>query len=153
MPILEREQLVPHPRSTVFAFFADARNLERLTPAQLRFHILTPQPIVMRAGTVIDYRLQLFGVGFLWRTLIESFEPESAFVDLQLKGPYRLWRHRHEFIEVPGGTLVRDHVTYRTPFGPLGELARRLFIERQLRRIFDFRRATIAQLDWARVAS
>lgn len=127
----------------MFAFFADATNLERLTPDSLHFEIRSPQPIAMRSGAIIDYRLALGGLKFRWRTLIESFDPESGFVDVQMKGPYRSWRHSHQFSEVPGGTLVRDRVEYEVPFGPLGELARRLFVERQLRRIFAFRRTAI----------
>ena len=146
MNLLEREQLIPRPRSEVFAFFADAANLERLTPRSLRFEIKTELPIVMQPGTLIDYAISLFGVPLRWRTLIESFEPESKFVDVQLKGPYRVWRHTHEFLDVPGGTLVRDRVEYEVPFGPLGSLVRVLFVERQLRAIFDFRRVAIEEL-------
>ena len=141
--MFEREQLVRRTRREVFAFFADPGNLERITPGALHFEIRSPQPIAMRAGAIIDYELALFGLKFQWRTLIESFDPESGFVDVQTKGPYRSWRHSHAFSDVPGGTLVRDHVEYEVPFGPLGELARRLFVARQLARIFDFRRAAI----------
>ena len=141
--MFEREQLVRRTRREVFAFFADASNLERITPGALHFEIRSPQPIVMRAGATIDYQLSLFGLKFQWRTLIESFDPESRFVDVQVEGPYRSWRHTHEFSDAPGGTLILDHVEYEVPFGPLGEIARRLFVARQLRRIFDFRRAAI----------
>ena len=141
--MFEREQLVRRTRREVFAFFADAANLERITPPALHFEIRSPQPIAMGAGATIDYQLSLFGLKFQWRTLIESFDPESKFVDVQLEGPYRSWRHTHEFSDAPGGTLVLDHVEYEVPFGPLGEIARRLFVARQLRRIFDFRRAAI----------
>ena len=141
--MFEREQLVRRTRREVFAFFADAANLERITPPALHFEIRSPQPIAMSAGATIDYQLSLFGLKFQWRTLIESFDPESRFVDVQLEGPYRSWRHTHEFSDAPGGTLVLDHVEYEVPFGPLGEIARRLFVARQLRRIFDFRRAAI----------
>ncbi len=154
--LFEQEQLIRRARSEVFAFFADPANLERITPESLHFVIRSPQPIAMRAGATIDYQLSLFGLKFQWRTLIESFEPnlpnspslpsspESGFVDVQAKGPYRSWRHSHTFSDAPGGgTLVRDRVEYELPFGPLGELARRLFVARQLRRIFDFRRAAI----------
>ena len=141
--VLEREQLVPRPRSEVFAFFADAANLERLTPASLRFEIKSAVPIEMRAGALIDYEIALFGVKLRWRTLIEVFEPETRFVDVQLKGPYRRWRHTHEFVDAPGGTLVRDRVEYEMPFGPLGDLVRVLFVERQLASIFDFRRQRV----------
>jgi ligand-binding SRPBCC domain-containing protein len=139
----EREQLVPRPRSEVFAFFADAANLERLTPGSLRFKIESQLPVEMRAGARIDYQIALLGVRFRWETLIEVFEPEERFVDVQLAGPYRSWRHTHQFSDASGGTLVLDRVDYELPFGPLGELAGRLFVSRQLRRIFDFRRAAI----------
>jgi len=141
--VFEQEQLVRRTRGEVFAFFADAANLERITPATLHFEIRNPQPIAMCAGAIIDYQLSLFGLKFQWRTLIESFDPESGFVDVQTKGPYRTWRHSHEFSDAPGGTLVRDRVEYEVPFGLFGELARRLFVARQIRRIFDFRRVAI----------
>jgi len=140
---LEQEQLVRRNRREVFAFFADAANLERITPDSLHFEIRSAQPIAMRAGATIHYQLSLFGLKFRWFTLIESFEPETGFVDVQTKGPYRRWRHTHTFLDAPGGTLVRDHVEYEVPLGPLGELANRLFVARQLRRIFDFRRTAI----------
>jgi len=141
--LLERSQLVPRPRGEVFAFFADARNLERLTPGFLRFEILTPGPIEMRPGTLIDYRLSLFGVGFRWRTEIEAFEPGVRFVDVQLRGPYRRWHHTHTFADAPGGTLIGDRVEYQLPLGPLGELARALVVRRQLDTIFEHRRRII----------
>jgi ligand-binding SRPBCC domain-containing protein len=144
--ILEREQLVPRRRSEVFPFFADARNLERLTPPELRFAILTPGPIEMRAGAVIDYRLSLSGVPFRWRTLIEAFEPEDRFIDVQARGPYKTWRHLHEFVEVPGGTSLRDRVAYELPFGPLGDVVHAAIVRRQLDGIFEYRRATIEGL-------
>ena len=141
--LLEQEQLIRRGRREVFAFFADAANLERITPESLHFEIRSPQPIVMRAGATIDYDLALFGLRFRWRTLIESFDPGVGFVDVQTKGPYRSWRHSHQFSDAPGGTLVRDRVEYEVPFGPLGEIVRRLFVARQIRRIFAFRRAAI----------
>jgi ligand-binding SRPBCC domain-containing protein len=144
--LFEREQLVPRPRLDVFTFFAQPENLERLTPTSLRFKILTAPLIEMRAGALIDYEIALFGIGFRWRTQIESFEPGSRFVDVQLEGPYRYWRHSHEFTDAPGGTLVRDRVEYEVPFGPIGEIARVLFVERQLRAIFDFRRRVIERI-------
>jgi ligand-binding SRPBCC domain-containing protein len=144
--VLERTQLIPRPRPEVFAFFADAHNLERITPPTLHFRICTPSPIEMRAGTLIDYRLSLFGVPFRWRTLIEAFEPETRFVDVQLQGPYRRWHHAHAFEDAPGGTLMRDRVEYELPLGPLGGLAHALLVRRQLRAIFDHRREAIARL-------
>ena len=130
----------------VFAFFADAANLEKLTPASLRFQIQSRPPIEMRPGAQIDYRISLFGLAFRWRTIIQAFEPEVRFVDVQAAGPYRYWRHTHEFTDAPGGTLVRDRVEYELPLGPLGEIARTLFVNRQLRQIFDFRRTAILKV-------
>ena len=144
--ILEREQLIPLPRAQVFAFFAEAGNLERLTPSTLRFEILTPPPLHIQAGTLIDYRIRLFGVPMRWRTLIEVFEPETRFIDVQLRGPYKSWRHLHEFEDVAGGTKMLDRVEYEVGLGPLGEVARRLFVDRQVESIFDYRREAVARL-------
>jgi ligand-binding SRPBCC domain-containing protein len=145
--LLEREQRLARPRSEVFAFFADAANLERITPPSLRFAIQTPAPIVMAAGTIIDYRIALFGVRFRWRTRIESFQSNTSFVDVQTRGPYAFWRHQHAFTDDGrGGTTMRDRVEYRLPFGPLGRLVHALFVRRQLARIFDHRRRVIAQM-------
>ncbi len=142
---LEREQRLPHPVEEVFAFFADARNLERLTPPLLRFEVLTPGAIEMHAGALIEYRLRLHGVAMDWLTRIEEWEPGVRFVDMQLAGPYRLWHHTHAFEPVAGGTLMRDTVRYVLPAWPLGELAAPL-VRRDLARIFDFRRDTVARL-------
>jgi len=144
--VLERTQFIPRPRGELFAFFADAHNLELITPPTLHFRILTPGPIELRAGARIDYRLSLLGVPFRWRTLIEACEPGRRFVDVQLEGPYRRWRHTHAFEDVPGGTLMHDRVEYQLPLGPLGAVAHALLVRRQLRAIFDHRRAVIAAL-------
>ena len=143
--VLERVTVLPRPRSEVFAFFADAANLERITPPFLRFRITTRLPIAVATGTLIDYRLSLFGIPFHWRTLIETFEPEERFVDRQLKGPYSLWRHTHTFEEVEGGTRMTDHVEYAVPLGPLGSIARAIFVTRMVEKIFDYRARVIAE--------
>ncbi|HEU0034688.1 MAG TPA: SRPBCC family protein [Kofleriaceae bacterium] len=143
---MQRTQTVPHPRREVFAFFADAANLERITPPFLGFQILTPRPIAIRAGTLIDYRIRLHGIPLTWQTRIEHYIPEDHFVDVQLRGPYRTWRHLHEFVVVPGGTEIRDTVDYELPLGPLGSLAHALFVKRQLATIFDYRRRIITEL-------
>ena len=105
---IERSQIIERPREEVFAFFSDAFNLERITPAFLNFRILTPAPIEMAAGTLIDYSLSLHGIPMKWRTRIEEFTPNERFIDVQLKGPYRLWHHTHTFEDHPDGTLMRD---------------------------------------------
>jgi hypothetical protein len=142
----EHEQLIPRSKTETFTFFANAANLERLTPESLNFKIRSALPIDMHSGTLIDYQIALFGVPFRWCTLIEEFEPELRFVDVQLKGPYRYWRHLHEFREVRGGTIVHDCVDYELPFGLLGEVVHNLFVQRQLRHIFAFRRQAMLQI-------
>ena len=141
---LERSQFIPRPRPEVFAFFANAENLERITPGFLRFRIVTPRPIPMHAGALIDYELRLYGFPIRWRTRIETFEPGSSFTDAQIRGPYRLWWHRHEFVAVEGGTQIRDIVQYELPCGWLGVAAHGLFVRRTLEQIFDRRRQAVA---------
>lgn len=145
--VLEREQLVPRPLAEVFEFFSDARNLEAITPAFLRFRIETGGRIDLAPGTLIAYRLSLFGLPFRWVTRIEAWEPGRRFVDVQVRGPYRLWRHTHEFSPAgDGATRVRDRVEYALPLGLAGEVAHRALVARTLDRIFDHRRERIAAL-------
>jgi ligand-binding SRPBCC domain-containing protein len=144
--ILERIQLVPRPRTEVWAFFSDPRNLEAITPDFLRFRVATPGPVAMIEGGTVDYRLSLFGIPFAWRSRFEEVRVGERFVDVQAKGPYRHWRHLHTFAESPGGTEVRDRVDYELPLGPFGVAAHELFVRRSLRRIFDHRRERVAAL-------
>jgi len=142
---LEREQFLSHPVEKVFAFFTDAYNLERITPPQLRFRVLTPGPIELRAGSLIEYRLHLHGLPLDWLTQIEQWELDVGFVDNQLAGPYRLWHHTHSFEARDGGTFMRDLVRYALPAWPLGELGRAL-VSHELATIFDFRREAVEGL-------
>lgn len=144
--ILERTQVVPRPRSEVFSFFADARNLEAITPAFLRFSIIPPVPTSLDVDSHIDYRLSLFGVPFHWRTRIAAWVPGFRFVDVQERGPYALWHHTHTFADVDGGTRVDDRVEYRLPLGALGEVAHPVMVRRTLARIFDHRQERVASL-------
>jgi ligand-binding SRPBCC domain-containing protein len=144
--VLEREQLVAAPLAEVFGFFAQARNLERITPPWLRFALLTSDPIEMVPGALIDYRLRVRGVPLRWTSRIEEWAPGRGFVDCQLRGPYRLWMHRHEFAEVDGGTIVRDRVRYELPLGPIGDAVHAAIVRHDLRRIFDFRRDAVRRL-------
>lgn len=139
---LVSEIVLAAPRAEVFAFFADAENLASLTPDLLRFRILTPVPIEIRRGTRIDYRLRIRGVPIRWRSEITHWLPPWRFVDRQLRGPYRLWIHEHEFEERDGGTACRDRVTWAAPGG--GILERR-FVGPDLARIFAFRRAELVR--------
>jgi ligand-binding SRPBCC domain-containing protein len=143
---LERRQRVEVPIEEAFAFYGDAHNLERITPPWLGFQVITPRPIEMRAGTLIEYRLRLHRVPVHWRTRIEAWEPPRRFVDAQIRGPYSLWEHTHEFEEEgPKATVISDRVRYAIPFGPLGELANRLLVQRDLAQIFDYRRDAVAR--------
>lgn len=143
---LRREVLVPAPIDEVFEFFSDPANLARITPKSLGFKNLTPDAGPMSAGLRIAHQIKVFGIPQRWETLIEEFDPPHGFVDRQERGPYKYWRHRHSFEEAPGGTLMRDHVEYEVPFGPLGVIANRLIVARQLKHIFDYRGRKIRKL-------
>ncbi|KAB2661082.1 MAG: SRPBCC family protein [Verrucomicrobia bacterium] len=139
--LYECELWVPRPRSEVFEFFADAANLQAITPDWLDFRIETPLPIVMRAGALIDYRLKVHGIPLRWRTEILEWDPPNRFVDFQVRGPYRLWHHTHVFEDRDGGTLCRDRVRYNPPGGVLAD---RLLVRRDIARIFACRREALA---------
>jgi ligand-binding SRPBCC domain-containing protein len=144
--LLERRQRIARPLQDVFAFFADAGNLEAITPPWLGFQIRTPLPIEMQTGAIIEYQIRLWSLPVRWKTVIEDWQPPHRFVDRQLSGPYALWHHTHEFKETDGGVLMSDCVRYRVPHGPLGSLAQTLFVRRWLDQIFDYRRQKIDEL-------
>jgi ligand-binding SRPBCC domain-containing protein len=136
------ELWLPHAPAEIFPFFGDARNLQAITPAWLDFQIVTPGPITMQAGTLIDYRLRVHGVPLRWRTRINAWEPPHRFVDEQLRGPYRQWLHEHTFVAQNGGTLARDVVRYAVPGGALVNW---LFVRRDVERIFAHRQAKLRE--------
>ena len=145
--ILHRKQRLPGPPDEVFEFFADAHNLEALTPPLLRFRVVTPDPIAMGTGTLIRYRLRIRGFPVAWLTESVEWQPPHRFVDEQRSGPYALWRHTHSFErDGAGGTTMRDEVRYAIGFGALGALALRAFVRRDVEAIFDFRARRIAEL-------
>lgn len=133
---LRNEVWLPRPIGEVFEFFADAHNLEMLTPPTLRFEILTPSPIRMAVGAMIDYKLRLRGIPIRWQSEITAWEPPHRFVDEQRRGPYSLWVHEHTFETKDGGTLARDMVEYAVPGGAL---VNRMFVARDVRGIFEYR--------------
>jgi ligand-binding SRPBCC domain-containing protein len=144
--LLEREQWVPRPRDEVFAFFADAGNLERITPSWLGFRIRTPRPIAMRPGALIEYRIYWHGLPLRWLTEIEQWEPPCRFTDVQRRGPYTLWHHTHEFWPHEGGTQMRNRVRYALPLGFVGALMHRWFVRQDLEAIFAYRAARIDEI-------
>ena len=143
---LIREQTIERPLDEVFSFFADARNLETLTPPMLRFEILTPGYIEMRVGAIIQYALRVHGLPIHWTTGITVWNPPFEFVDVQLRGPYVLWHHRHTFEAVGDSTRMVDEVNYRLPLGWVGRAMHRVMVRRDLKAIFDFREQTVKRL-------
>jgi len=139
---LDTSLWLPRSREEVFAFFADAFNLQDITPSFLDFRIETPPPIHMEVGTLIDYRLRIRRIPVRWRTRIARWEPPSLFVDEQLRGPYRLWIHEHHFEVEGAGTRVLDRVRYAVPGG---ELVHRLLVRREVEAIFAHRTAALSR--------
>jgi ligand-binding SRPBCC domain-containing protein len=136
-------QVLPREREQVFDFFSQARQLQSITPPWLHFEVLTPEPLEIRTGTLIDYRLRLHGIPLRWRSRISVWEPPFRFVDEQLRGPYRRWYHEHRFEPVEGGTLCQDVVDYAV-LG--GRLIDRWLVQPDLLRIFTFRQQTLHAL-------
>ncbi len=144
--VLEAEQWIPRPVGEVFSFFAQAENLEKLTPAFLGFHVVDMSTKDLEEGTKIRYRLNIHGIPVGWTTEIMEWVPGVRFVDNQLKGPYAVWHHTHTFQAKDGGTLMRDRVLFQLPLGILGDFVAGWLVKRDVRAIFTFRNATIARL-------
>ncbi len=143
--LLERSQVVPSPLEDTYDFFANPRNLETITPGWLHFRIVEA-PERLERGSLLRYRLRLFGIPIGWRTEITEWNPPRGFTDTQLRGPYRVWVHEHRLESAGTGTLVCDRIRYGVPLGPLGRVLNRLFVRRWLARIFDFRARRMAEL-------
>ena len=142
--MLTASTAVQSPLEKMFGFFAEAQNLNAITPPWLHFRILTPTPILMGEGTLIDYSLRLHALPVKWRSRIEDWVPGEKFTDVQVKGPYRAWRHEHLFDDAGNGTtLVKDRVTYQVPGGAL---IHRAFVRRDLLRIFNYRQQRVSEL-------
>ena len=144
--VLERRQRLELPVQRAFEFYAEARNLALITPPWMGFEVITPGPIEMRPGALIDYRLKLHGVPVRWRTRIVVWEPPLRFVDIQVRGPYALWEHTHTF--EPDGehaVLIGDRVRYAIPLGPLGRAAHTAFVKRDLKQVFDYRALAVTE--------
>ena len=141
-----RQQSIPAPLERVFSFFCEARNLGRITPPELRFKLLGQSHLQLRAGTLIDYELAWHGILIRWRSRIEEWRPPTRFIDVQLNGPYRFWRHTHSFEARDGGTLMRDTVEFAVPFGALGDSCVGWLVQRDVDRTFDYRAQQISLL-------
>lgn len=137
--LLRSSLWLAEPPERVFPFFADASNLEAITPDLLRFQVVTPMPIAMRVGATIDYRLRVHGLPLRWRTNIAEWDPPRAFADEQVRGPYRRWYHRHTFEPHDGGTLAKDEVELLPRGGLLAPVAMKLFVARDVKAIFEHR--------------
>ncbi len=137
---------IPAPIEKTFSFFGKAGNLNKLTPPWLHFEILTPLPVEMQSGTLLDYQLRLHGIPVKWQTQIVEWNPPFQFVDLQLRGPYRKWVHTHAFIEKDNGTVIEDNIDYAVPGFFLEPLIHKYFIEPDLARIFEYRRKQLAEI-------
>lgn len=143
---LKRQQVIARPRQEVFEFFEKPENLEKVTPASVGFSILTPCPIKMQSGTVLDYTIRLLGVPIRWTTLIADYQPPLLFTDVALRGPYSFWNHTHTFEEFEQSTIMTDEVHYAMPFGFIGRIAHSLWVKRQLDHIFNYRADVICSL-------
>ena len=141
---LESEQFINSNINKVFDFFSRPENLEDITPSRLKFTILTPSPIPMEKGTLIDYTIRILWFPVHWRTLITAYNPPHGFVDQQIKGPYILWHHWHSFENKNGGTMVRDKIRYAVPLGIVGRILNFFWIQKDLEDIFSYRRKIIA---------
>jgi uncharacterized protein (TIGR01777 family) len=141
-----REQFIEKPRTEIFEFFANPDNLEKLTPKFLNFKILECPEGSLDSGSRIRYQLTLHGIPVKWRTVIQGWSPETEFSDVQESGPYSLWHHTHQFEEVAGGTIVRDHIHYRLPLGGLGEIAAGWLVRADLAKIFAYRHAAMDEI-------
>ena len=144
---LKREQIISKNILDVFDFFSRPENLAKITPPKMKFKILTPTPIEMKEGALIDYTVRVLGIPIRWRTLITKYQPPNIFIDQQLKGPYSLWHHTHTFEQISQNeTLIKDIVIYTIPFGFIGRIVHFLYIKKDLDKIFNFRKDKIADL-------
>jgi hypothetical protein len=143
--VLEARVWLARPRPEVFAFFADPRNLPAITPPAFRLRLLT-DATTLATGAVLDFRVTWLGVPLAWRSYVREYDPPYRFVDVQVRGPWARWEHRHLFLEEGDGTWVEDRVTYRMPLGGLGRLVHIALVERQLRALWAYRQRRLGEL-------
>lgn len=144
---IEFEQYIDLPINDVFNFFSKPANLSKITPPRMNFNILTPQPLDMKEGQLVDYALTIaYLVKLRWRSLITKYEKPYVFIDQQIKGPYALWHHTHSFEEKDGGTIIRDSVVYAIPFGLLGRFIHAIYIKYDIESIFKYRKKILNKI-------
>lgn len=141
--LFKAEQFIPGSLQKIFPFFAKPENLAEITPTSLGFEILTPSPIQMKQGALIDYTVKVLGIRMRWTTLIADYEPPYRFTDVQLRGPYSFWHHTHIFNEVEGGVQMLDEVRYAMPMGFLGEMVQPFLVRPDIEKIFEYRKKVI----------
>ncbi len=146
MHTLIAETVINRPIAEVFDFFSKAENLDKITPPDMKMEILTPLPIIIRKGTLIDYKIKVNGIPFKWQTLISEWNPPFRFIDEQLKGPYNTWIHEHTFVERDGKTYMRDYVQFKSPGFFLEPLIHKLFVEKKIKAIFEYREKILKEL-------
>ena len=144
---LNKEQVISKNISEVFDFFSKPENLSTITPPKMNFHILTPSPINMKKGALIDYTINIMFIPIRWRTLITKYDPPYSFIDQQIKGPYSRWHHTHTFTKInENETLIKDTVLYSVPLGFIGRIVHWIYIERDLKKIFSYRKKKINEI-------
>ncbi|MCW3083386.1 MAG: hypothetical protein JWP12_752 [Bacteroidetes bacterium] len=146
MHTLIKETIINRPIAEVFDFFSKAENLDKITPPDMQLRIISPQPIIIQKGTLIDYKIKVSGIPFKWQTLISEWNPPYRFIDKQLKGPYNTWIHEHTFEERNGKTYMKDYVQFRSPGFFLEPLINKLFVEKKIKAIFEFREKILKEL-------
>ena len=144
--VLERRVLIERPADEVFAFFEDPADLAKITPPEMGFELVKIEGLPVRAGTRMEYRIRILGVPQRWVAEIAEHEAGRRFVDVQVHGPYRCWRHEHAFVPLDGNTVMSDRVEYELPFGLAGRIAQTAVVSRQLQRIFDYRAQVIEKM-------
>ena len=143
----KKEQKISKSIIDVFDFFSKPENLSVITPNKMDFKILTPSPIEMKEGTLIDYTVKIMSFPIRWRTLITKYDPPNMFIDQQLKGPYSMWHHVHLFEKINDNeTLIKDIIVYAVPFSFIGSITHSLYIKRDLENIFDYRSQKIKRI-------
>lgn len=143
---LQRATFINRPVDEVFHFFSNPVNLARITPPAFRLRIITPQPVVIQQGTIIDYKIKALGIPFKWRTEITVWQPPHRFVDIQVHGPYSLWTHEHVFEAKDGGTLMHDRLQFRSPGWVLEPLINKLLVQPKIEELFDHREACLKKI-------